>query len=405
MEAVSKITDERWGQLLEALQAGNSSLKSPSFEAVQQFELPTRKEEDWKYTQPNFLKNATWDFNKDQDINTFINTWQVSHGDLVVFENGEWNESLSSIQSNIEIKDENGALDWRSEKEVFSVLNQSVANGKTLSIPSKTVIEKPIFIVAFGNGNLPSVTHFGIELGKFAQASVVVLSGSESDHFSNSFSHMHLEEGANLKVEKIQVYPNGKEIASDNIYLAKDTHFNINTLTLDGQWVRNNLNIHIKGENVYAGLNGIYLLDGSQHVDNHTMVDHSVPHCDSSEMYKGIAADKATAIFNGKVFVRPDAQKTNAFQQNANILMSADATVNSKPELEIYADDVKCSHGSTTGQFDEEAVFYLRSRGIGEKTARELLVQAFAGDVFNEITLDEVRTLTENYFSKKFGWN
>ena len=136
---------------------------------------------------------------------------------------------------------------------------------------------------------------------------------------------------------------------------------------MNGGLVRNNLNIDVKGENCTTNLNGVYQLKGNQHVDNHTVVDHLVPNCESNELYKGIIDEKSTAVFNGKVFVRRNAQKINAFQSNGNVLLSDDATVNSKPELEIYADDVKCSHGSTTGQLDEEAVFYLRARGLSEK--------------------------------------
>ncbi|MGB1031012.1 MAG: SufB/SufD family protein, partial [Flavobacteriales bacterium] len=154
--------------------------------------------------------------------------------------------------------------------------------------------------------------------------------------------------------------------------------------------VRNNINVRVNGENCETNLYGTYRTYGKQHVDNHTMIDHKVPHCESNEHYKGILYDKSSAVFNGKVFVREDAQKTNAFQQNANILMSDDASMNAKPELEIYADDVKCSHGSTTGQFDEEAIFYLMARAISETNARELLVEAFLGEVQEQLHHEEI---------------
>jgi Fe-S cluster assembly protein SufD len=141
----------------------------------------------------------------------------------------------------------------------------------------------------------------------------------------------------------------------------------------------------VDGENCESILNGIYLTEENQHVDNHTLVDHRKPHCYSNEKYKGIMNGNSTGVFNGKVFVRQDAQKINAYQSNQNILLSDDATINTKPELEIYADDVKCSHGSTTGQLDEEAMFYLQARGIGKESARKLLVQAFLDEAVNEI--------------------
>ena len=168
--------------------------------------------------------------------------------------------------------------------------------------------------------------------------------------------------------------------------------------------VRNNLNIEVNGENCYTHLNGMYLLIENQHVDNHTLVDHKKPHCESHELYKGVVNDKATAVFNGKVFVRKDAQKINAFQSNANVLLSDDATINSKPELEIYADDVKCSHGSTTGQLDEEAVFYLRARGLSEKSARKLMITAFIDDVIEKTENEEVKSFIIHILQERFDW-
>jgi len=152
----------------------------------------------------------------------------------------------------------------------------------------------------------------------------------------------------------------------------------------------------VDGENCETNLYGAYMPHNKEHVDNHTIVDHLRPHCESNELYKGVIYDKASGVFNGKVFVRQAAQQTNAFQQNANILMTDDATMNSKPELEIYADDVKCSHGSTTGQFDEEALFYLMQRGISEDQARRMLVKAFISEVIEKITIPELRMFLEN---------
>jgi Fe-S cluster assembly protein SufD len=173
---------------------------------------------------------------------------------------------------------------------------------------------------------------------------------------------------------------------------------------LNGGLVRNNLNIEVKGQNCCTNLNGAYILKGSQHVDNHTTVDHIAANCESHELYKGVVNDKSTAVFNGKVFVRKDAQKINAFQSNANVLLSDDSTVNSKPELEIYADDVKCSHGSTTGQLDEEAVFYLRARGLSEMSARKLMISAFINDVIEKVENEEVKEFVFNILQQRFDW-
>ena len=170
---------------------------------------------------------------------------------------------------------------------------------------------------------------------------------------------------------------------------------------MSGSLLRNNLNIGLKGENIETHLNGFYMLNGKELFDNHTLVDHFVPNCQSNEIYRGILAGKSTGVFNGRVFVHRDAQKTNGYQSNNNILLSDDATMNSKPELEIYADDVKCSHGSTTGQLDDDAVFYLRARGLDEFGATALLLTAFAGDVLKAISSESLREELEQKIQNK----
>jgi Fe-S cluster assembly protein SufD len=173
------------------------------------------------------------------------------------------------------------------------------------------------------------------------------------------------------------------------------------TISLNGGIVRNNLNMVMESEYSEANLFGLYFLRGNTHVDNHTIVDNRKPHLLSNELYKGIVDDNATAIFNGKIFVQQDAQKINAFQSNKNILLSDNATVNTKPQLEIYADDVKCSHGCTVGQLDEEAMFYLQSRGISEKAAKSLLVHAFAIDILEHIKPEPIRTYVDQIISER----
>jgi Fe-S cluster assembly protein SufD len=166
--------------------------------------------------------------------------------------------------------------------------------------------------------------------------------------------------------------------------------------------VRNNLTVVLDDEYTESHLNGLYLTAGNQVVDNHTVVDHRKPNCNSNELYKGIIEGKSTATFNGKIYVREDAQKTNAFQSNKNILLSQAGTINTKPQLEIYADDVKCSHGSTTGKLDEEKIFYLRARGIGVTNAKKLLMHAFASEVVNTIKIKPLREYVEEKISTTF---
>ena len=215
----------------------------------------------------------------------------------------------------------------------------------------------------------------------------------------------HRETSRPLFVDKIQAEGTGDfHIGTEQVIQERDSTFTLTTSTFSGAIVRNNVHVQVIGENAETNLFGTYLLNDKQVVDNHTTVDHKVAHCLSNELYKGVIDDKATAVFNGKVFVRKDAQKINAFQSNANVLMSDDATVNSKPELEIYADDVKCSHGSTTGQLDEEAVFYLRARGISEKSARNLVVSAFVNDALEKTENEEILAYIYSLVKERFGW-
>lgn len=200
--------------------------------------------------------------------------------------------------------------------------------------------------------------------------------------------------GENARVHYSRVQEEGRaamQISYHRVHHAANSYQHLTTLILGGQLVRNNLYVRLDGENIDSYLNGLYVLDGTQVADNHTLVDHALPHCHSNELYKGIIDDEATGIFNGKIWVRPDAQKTNAYQSNKNLLLSDAASMNTKPQLEIYADDVKCSHGATTGQLDDDALFYLRARGIGETVARALLNHAFAADVLEQVEHETIR--------------
>ena len=214
-----------------------------------------------------------------------------------------------------------------------------------------------------------------------------------------------IEENARISCDKLQMENASSFLLCEDYSIQKrNSTVLLNTFSMSGAWVRNNSSFLIEGENCETNLNGAYLLKDLQHLDNHTIVDHIAPHCNSNELYKGILSGKSTGVFNGKVFVRPNAQKISAFQSNANVLLSDDASVNSKPELEIYANDVKCSHGSTTGQLDEDAVFYLRARGLSEKSARSLITQAFIAEVVDKVEQKEVRDFIQNKLVELHDW-
>jgi Fe-S cluster assembly protein SufD len=192
-------------------------------------------------------------------------------------------------------------------------------------------------------------------------------------------------------------------VATTQVSQQTKSVYHNSTITLSGALVRNNLNVSLDGEYCELFMNGLYMLNGTTHVDNHTVADHRLPNSQSHELYKGILDEKSSGVFNGKIFVRQDAQKTNAYQSNKNILLSDTATMNTKPQLEIWADDVKCSHGTTTGALDEEPLFYLMARGISRQKAKSLLMYAFADDVLNKIKIEAVRALTEKIISDRIS--
>ncbi len=211
--------------------------------------------------------------------------------------------------------------------------------------------------------------------------------GDASGSLINGIRESVIGEGANLTIHLLQNETNGPaHVGMDAANISAKGHFGIDTTTLNGSLVRNELNIALAGPEAHAELNGVYILNGTTHCDNHTYIGHDVPDCTSDELYKGIIAEKGTGVFNGKVYVKQDAQRTRAYQRNANILQGDDARIFTKPELEIYADDVKCSHGCTIGRFDEQGMFYLRSRGISEAEAKKMMAHAFMYDVLERIT-------------------
>lgn len=293
-----------------------------------------------------------------------------------------------------------------SNPNYFTTLNGLYFNDGAHLIFSKSTKQAVELIFISEGEQVFSPIRNSIELNSGINANVYITYFShDNKSFVNSYTDILLEKNSNLNLNVLQIESEHTHHYNfTNVSQNRDSVFTINTFSLSGAFIRNDLHLSSNGENTETNLNGLYLLQGEQFVDNHTVMDHRVANCISNELYKGVIDDQATAVFNGKVFVRQDAQKINAFQSNANILLSDDATINSKPELEIYADDVKCSHGSTIGQLDEEAIFYLRARGISEKAAKQLMIGAFAGEVMDKIKSEFFRNRIENlvadYFSK-----
>jgi Fe-S cluster assembly protein SufD len=286
------------------------------------------------------------------------------------------------------------------KRHVFVALNTAfLRDGLFVYVPPGRVVEGPIFLeslVAAFNDNAPYAWHRRclIVLGANARATVVEqfngLPGVA--YLTNAVTEVVV--GANASLDHYKVQEEGDaafHMAMMQVQLARAARFSSHAVALGGAWVRNEVNAVFGGEGGECTLNGLYRGAGRQLVDNHTFIDHALPHCTSHELYKGILDGQARGVFNGKIFVRQDAQKTDAKQTNQTLLLSDDATINTKPQLEIYADDVKCTHGATVGQLDAEQAFYLRSRGIGADEARALLTFAFANDIIERIQVASVR--------------
>jgi len=399
--------------------AFSNELKNDALTVLATNDFPTTRQEDWKYTRVGriaSIKSAQNQQNSSLSLPEMVDDSTL----LFVFENGRFRADLSSstIPTGIKINtlsscksDELSLVGSlvKLENQVFTALNTAYASdGILIHIERNQKITASIHVLNILSGeNTASFTRNLIVCDDFSQAHIVQEYRSQGANLSvnNVITEVFVGANANLTIDKIQHEEQGNfAVLTEQVDQKKDSTFTINTITLDGTLVRNNLNIEVNGSNCESNLNGAYLLKDNQHVDNHTIVDHKVAHCLSNELYKGVIYDKATAVFNGKVFVRKDAQKINAFQSNGNVLMSDDASVNSKPELEIYADDVKCSHGSTTGQLDDEAIFYLRARGLSEKAARNLMVSAFIGDVLDKIENPSVLQMVQTIIQKKHGW-
>ena len=392
-----------------------AGLRKASMERFAELGFPTTKNEEWKYTNVGPISQI--DFHRSQPPGKFaltgkdISDFFLCGKDAIVlvFENGYYNETLSrrdhlpqhmtvrSLASSMKDETVNQHLGKYAaiKTESFIALNTAfIIDGAFIHIPAGTIVEKPIHLMYVTDTREKATVSYPRNLIVAETNSQVRI--TESFHsfpsvnhsFINSVTEVVVNENANVEFNKIQ--NESKEafhINHTEAYQQKNSTFSITTITLGGTIVRNNLHIVLNDENCTAHLNGLYLLNGNQLVDNHTLVDHAKPNCFSNELYKGIIDGKAQGVFNGKIFVRKDAQKTNAYQSNKNILMSDEASMNAKPQLEIFADDVKCSHGATTGQLDEDALFYLRSRGIGEDHAKALLNVAFAADVLKNITI------------------
>lgn len=379
----------------------------PNKHSVADFPMPTTRVESWKYTRVGAI-DTTW---KQAERNA--NSTALENA--IRIENGFITLPSTSIQG-IELtlgKDLSAAqqetilslLSKENRIDVFDAISENASNDLVLIEIEKGKLVEEVLAIELGNSsNMCMSTPYVFIVSKENSIAkfTVDFKGETEQSFHLVNVYAHVEASAQLEIHQLQnTSKNECVLLRESISQAEKSVFKITTITASGTWVRNELNIRIEGEHCETFLSGAYFPKQDQLIDNHTFVDHQVPNCYSNELYKGVLFENGKGVFNGKVYVHIDAQKTNAYQSNANIMMSDNASMFTKPELEIYADDVKCSHGTTTGQFDEEAMFYLRARGLSEESAKRLLVSAFTSDVMNRISISSwkeyvLQTLIQN---------
>jgi len=423
---------------------GSKFINTIRLDAIHKFEelgFPTLKHEDWKYTSLAGLLKVDWqeypenDYSeiKPEDIQRFLVPGLCS--DYLVFVNGKYVKHLSKVHENthgviIESFEEAQNLHQDIIEKYFSkyahyqnnafvALNTALASdGAFVYIPKgvqHTHTIQLVNITGYGQADSFSNTRNLVILEEGAKTEIVENNvsyhnslslgegrGEVLSSFNTIVNELVVSKKAQLNYYKSQSENElAYQVNFTQIDQEKDSLCNTYTSCLGGKFLRNDLNFLLNDSHCESHMFGLYIGNKQQLIDNHTFVDHANPDCFSNEFYKGIIAGQATAVFNGKIIVRPDAQKTNAYQSNKNILLSDEGRINTKPQLEIFADDVKCSHGATTGQLDDEALFYLRSRGIGEEKARAMLTLAFAEDVLENIKQPEIKVWIEEQVEAK----
>lgn len=404
-------------------------------EAIKNFEnkgFPSKKEEAWKYTSLNSLQKIDFSIFPKQD-NAIeykdVKKYFVHEIDTykIVFIDGVYSSNLSeTTHDGVDICLMSSALTKPMYKQVIDVYFNKVASkdeslttlntafcreGAYIYIPKNKMPKKPVEILHFATGNEASIMlqpRNLIIVEENAEVQIIERHQSLTDNevLTNSVTEIFAAKSAIVDYYKIQ---NDTANASliDNTYVDQKgkSHVKVHTFSFGGKLTRNNLNFYQNGEFMDSTLKGVTILGEKQHVDHHTLVHHIEPNCESHQDYKGIYGASSTGVFNGKIIVDKIAQKTNAFQKNNNILISDKATINSKPQLEIFADDVKCSHGCTIGQLDEDAMFYMQTRGIPKKEARALLMYAFANNVLESVRIPELKARINKLIAKKLGVN
>ncbi len=412
--------------------ASVAELRRRAFERFTALGIPTTRDEAWRFTNVAPIANTAFTLATPAERAAAAAhvaphaTTGVGAGQALLFVNGSHvapASDVSALPAGVEVTSLADALAADAggaprqaveahlasgagiENEGFTALNTALLrDGAVVHVPANTVVEQPIqllFVTSPPPGGAPVMTHprVLVVVGENAQVRLVESygGGGESAYLTNAVTEVVAGPGAVVDHYKtVRESPAAYHIASMHVRLGRAASFSSHAVTLEGAIVRNDAQALLDGEGIECTLNGLYLASGRRLVDNHTTIHHAQPHCSSHELYKGILNGAARAVFNGKIIVAIDAQKTDAKQSNKALLLSEDAQINTKPELEIFADDVKCTHGATVGQLDEDALFYLRARGLGLEQARNVLVHAFACDLLNRIAIAPIREQLED---------
>lgn len=395
--------------------------RQSAFERFMAHGFPTRRDEEWKYTDVGAIAKrsslAPDNIPPDPSSEAALFAWTLAQENmhLLVFVNGHYSDELSApgelppgarLDSLADLLDSGADLapilfDLQHEHTAFAALNNALmTDGTVLRLAPGTVLDKPVYLLFVASGHGTAIYPRNIiELGVGAHASVIehYFGMLDAHNFTDAVTQISLSIGAGLQHCKlIQEGRDAYHVAGIHAEQAAGSSFASHSFALGGRLARNDITSALSGPESTCSFDGLYLLDGRQHADHHTRVDHLAPSCTSREYYRGILDGASHGVFNGKVIVHSHAVKTDAHQSNHNLLLSRQAEVDTKPQLEIFADDVKCTHGATVGQLNEDSLFYLRSRGVDADSARSLLIYGFANDIIGRIEVPEMRTRVEH---------
>lgn len=390
------------------------ALRETAFQRFAELGFPTTRNEEWRFTNVAPIARARFAAAPPAEVDAAALA-PFASGIRLVFVNGVLTGPISDLPKGVQAG--NVSEEARThlgkyasfDANAFVALNTAFLNsGAFVQVARGAVVEQPIHLVyvTVGSGPVLHLPHVQprslVVVGANAQCTIVESYLGTGQYFSNGVTEIVAGDGAVVDHYKVQLEaPEAFHVSTMQASLGRSANFSTHSIALGGALVRNDVNATLS-EGAEATVNGLYIANGKQHIDNHTQIDHARPHATSHELYKGILDGRATAVFNGRIVVRKDAQKTDSKQTNKNLVLSDDAVINTKPELQIFADDVRCTHGATIGQLDEESLFYLRSRGIGRNEARSLLTYAFAQDILDRIKVQSLKDQLEKVLFEKF---